>query len=277
MRVLFPRAQIVAVEAPLPAIKCLPTDAEATAGPRRISAIEVIEQHPLQPPLRCPAATLPEARQLARLGKFTPSDFAHPDTLQSVTNHSERAQRLATLVDGDVLARVVAEINLTRARNFLFGIEQKFFPLRNPTGRAGNGEEHREHGHGETHGLINETGIEVHVGIELALDEVVVLKGDALALKGNFEQGVLAHKVEDFVSDALDDARARIVMLVDTMAEAHQLGFARLYLLDELRNFLDRADFHEHAKDFFVGAAVERTIERRNGRGRGGVRIQGRR
>src|SRR5258708_34940166 len=92
MRVLFPRAQIVAVEAPLPAIKCLPTDAEATAGPRRISAIEVIEQHPLQPPLRCPAATLPEARQLARLGKFTPSDFAHPDTLQSVTNHSERAQ-----------------------------------------------------------------------------------------------------------------------------------------------------------------------------------------
>jgi hypothetical protein len=41
--------------------------------------------------LRRPAPTLPEARQLARLGKFTPSDFAHPDTLQSVTNHSERA------------------------------------------------------------------------------------------------------------------------------------------------------------------------------------------
>src|ERR1700736_128872 len=84
---------MVAVEAPLPAIKCLSTDAEATARPRRISAMEVIEQHPLQPPLRCPAPTLPEARQLARLGKFTPSDFAHPDTLQSVTNHSERAQR----------------------------------------------------------------------------------------------------------------------------------------------------------------------------------------
>src|ERR1700736_1178351 len=83
---------MVAVEAPLPAIKCLSTDAEATARPRRISAMEVIEQHPLQPPLRCPAPTLPEARQLARLGKFTPSDFAHPDTLQSVTNHSERAQ-----------------------------------------------------------------------------------------------------------------------------------------------------------------------------------------
>src|SRR6202022_295161 len=58
--------------------------------------MEVIEQHPWQPPLRCPAPTLPEARQLARLGKFTPSDFAHPDTLQSVTNHSERAQEAAT-------------------------------------------------------------------------------------------------------------------------------------------------------------------------------------
>src|SRR6266404_3500737 len=46
MRVLFQCAQIVAVEPPLPAIKCLPADAESTAGPRRISALEVIEQHP---------------------------------------------------------------------------------------------------------------------------------------------------------------------------------------------------------------------------------------
>src|SRR5260370_12422318 len=80
-------------------------------------------------------------------------------------------RRLATLVDGDVLARVVAEINLTRARNFLFGIEQKFFPLCNPTGRARNGEEHREHGHGETHGLINQTGIQVHFTLEPSLDD----------------------------------------------------------------------------------------------------------
>src|SRR5258708_36945779 len=92
MRALFQGRHVVAVEAPLPAIKCLSADRETAAGPRRISSIEVIEQHPLQPPLGCPAQALPEARQLARLGKVTPCDFAHPDTLQSVTNHSGRAQ-----------------------------------------------------------------------------------------------------------------------------------------------------------------------------------------
>jgi hypothetical protein len=91
MRALFQRAQIVTLEAPLPAIKCLSADPETAAGPRHISSMEVIEQHPLQSPLGSPAQALPEARQLARLGKLTPSDFAHPDTLQSVTNHSERA------------------------------------------------------------------------------------------------------------------------------------------------------------------------------------------
>src|SRR5882724_4519305 len=96
MRALFQGRHVVAVEAPLPAIKCLSADRETAAGPRRISSIEVIEQHPLQPPLRCPAQALPEARQLARLGKVTPSNLAHPDTLQSVTNHSGRAQKAGT-------------------------------------------------------------------------------------------------------------------------------------------------------------------------------------
>src|SRR6266481_7527844 len=70
MRALLQRAQIVTVEAPLPAIECLSADRETAASPRRISPIEDIEQHPLQPSLRCPL-------------KVTPSNLAHSDTLQS--------------------------------------------------------------------------------------------------------------------------------------------------------------------------------------------------
>jgi hypothetical protein len=92
MRVLFQGGQIVAVEPPLPALKSLPTDAEMPAGASRAATIEKIEQHPLQPVLRCPATPLPEARQLASLGKVTPSNCCHADTPSSVTNHSERAQ-----------------------------------------------------------------------------------------------------------------------------------------------------------------------------------------
>ena len=94
-------------------------------------------------------------------------------------------QGLTSLFDRDVTARP-AQINLARARNFLLGIEQHFFPLRDPAGGARNGEEHREHGHREAHGLVDQAGIEIHVGIELARDEVFVFEGDALALRARY-------------------------------------------------------------------------------------------
>ncbi len=81
MRVPFEGAEIVPIKAPLPAIKRLPADPKATAGPRRILAVEKIEQHPLQPPLCCPANLLSEARQLARFGNLIPPKCSHPDTL----------------------------------------------------------------------------------------------------------------------------------------------------------------------------------------------------
>src|SRR5437899_7466249 len=91
MRAPFQGSEIVVVEAATPAIKSLPADAEVPAGACGVSSVEEVEKHPLKPCLCGPAYTLSEARQLARLGKLIPSDLAHPDTLPSVTNHSERA------------------------------------------------------------------------------------------------------------------------------------------------------------------------------------------
>ena len=48
--------------------------------------------------------------------------------------------RFSSLFDGDVMTRVVAKINLARARDFLFRVEQHFFPLGNPAGGARYGE-----------------------------------------------------------------------------------------------------------------------------------------
>ena len=64
---------------------------------------------------------------------------------------------------------------------------------------------------------------------------------------------------------------ARIVIFVDAMAEAHQYCFAGFHALDVRGNVGERADFEQHAEDFFVGAAVERAVER--GRGGGGGRV----
>src|SRR5580704_2419121 len=91
MRAPFQGSQIMAVEAAQPAIKRLAADAEMPASACSVPPIEEIKKHPLKSRSRPAAQTLSEARQLARLGKLIPSDLAHPDTLQSVTNHSERA------------------------------------------------------------------------------------------------------------------------------------------------------------------------------------------
>src|SRR5882762_1461839 len=82
MRTLFQRGQVVTIESSLPAIERLPADAEVPTGPPHVPPIKGIEQHPLKPGL------------CARLSRF-PSRCSHPDTLPSVTNHSERAHTLA--------------------------------------------------------------------------------------------------------------------------------------------------------------------------------------
>src|SRR4029077_18164670 len=88
----FQGAEVVTIETPLPAVEGLPTDSKMSASACGAAAIEEIKQHPLKPVLGGPATPLPEARQLASLGKVTPSNLWHADTLPSVTNHSERVQ-----------------------------------------------------------------------------------------------------------------------------------------------------------------------------------------
>src|SRR5712692_3598146 len=58
---------------------------------------------------------------------------------------------LRSALDGDVAALVLAQVHLPRPRDFLFPVEQHLFPLRDPPGRARNGEQYREHGRSEEH------------------------------------------------------------------------------------------------------------------------------
>ena len=166
-----------------------------------------------------------------------------------------------------------ADVNLPRPRDLLLGIAQHLFPLREPAGRARNREEHREEVLRKAHRLIDEARVEVDVRIELARHEVFVLQRDALELERDVEQRVPARHLEHLVGDPLDDLRARVVGLVDAVAEAHQPAVARLDARDEGRHVLDRADLLEHPQHRFVGAAVQRPPERRRRAGDGGIRI----
>src|SRR5208283_4991305 len=78
--------------------------------------------------------------------------------------HAGAPQRSTSVVERDIAAQVVTEVDLAGARDFLLGIEEHLLPLRDPAGSARNGEEHREHGHRKAHRLVNQPGVEVHVG-----------------------------------------------------------------------------------------------------------------
>ena len=156
-------------------------------------------------------------------------------------------------------------VNLPRSRDFLFRIEQHLLPLRDPASRSRNREQHGKHFDRKPHRLINEARIEVHVRVQLARDEIVVLQGNAFELQRDFQERVLSSDGEDEIRDLLDDFCAGVVRLVDAVTESHQpvVAFARLHALDELRHFVHRSDLVQHSQDGFVRPAVERSVERR--------------
>ena len=141
-----------------------------------------------------------------------------------------------------VVARSFAHVDLPRPRDLLLGIQEHFLPLGDPSDRPGNSEQHGEHIWREAHGLIDQARVEIHVRVEPAFDEVLVLEGDPLELESDVQQWIPLGDLEHAIGNRLDDLGSRIVRLVDAVAKAHQPFFAILYPLGERRHVRDRAD-----------------------------------
>ncbi|EKX66764.1 hypothetical protein STRIP9103_03230, partial [Streptomyces ipomoeae 91-03] len=154
-------------------------------------------------------------------------------------------------------------------------------PLGDPARKAAEGEEDREHLGREAHGAVDQTRVEVHVRVEAARDEVVVGERVLLQLQRDVQQLVgLAEGREDVVRGSLDDLGARVEVLVDPVAEAHQTDAVLLvlHLADEgVDVAAGVADALQHLQHGLVGAAVQRAPERGDtGRDRGEhVRLRG--
>src|SRR5439155_745501 len=80
--------------------------------------------------------------------------------------------------------------------------------------------------HRELHRFVDDPRVEIHVGVQLPRDEVVLLERDALQLEGDVDERILPRDVEHFLGDALDDLGARVVVLVNPMPEAEQTKLA---------------------------------------------------
>src|SRR6185503_7697837 len=111
------------------------------------------------------------------------------DTPQGLCNDTSKApctdirQNLSAFHERQVIPPRVADVHLLWPRDLLIGVEQHLLPLRDPARRSRNRKQHREHRHREAQRLIDEAGVEVHVRIQPARDEVLVLEGDPFELE----------------------------------------------------------------------------------------------
>ena len=104
-------------------------------------------------------------------------------------------------------------------------------------------------------------------------DEVVVFQGNPLQLHRYVDQGVPARDLEDIVSHLLDDAGARVEVLVDPVAEPHQPNLLVLHPLDVGGYVLHVPNLPQHPEHRLVGPAMQRSVECGGCGRRGAVRV----
>src|SRR5262245_52301726 len=193
-----------------------------------------------------------------------------PSTM--VTACMARLSSWSALLDGQVGPLGRPDVELARAGDLLVLLEQ-LDPVRQPARHPGDGEQHREHLGGEVHGLVDQAGVEVDVGVELPRDEVVVGQRHLLELERDVEQRVAAGDLEHLVRGLLDDLGPRVVALVHAVAEALELDLAGLHPLDVGVDLVERADLAQHGDDRLVGAAVAGAVEGGRGAGHAAVGV----
>src|SRR5215470_4281848 len=163
--------------------------------------------------------------------------------------------------DRHVVALRGTGIELARAPDLLLRVLDHFLPLRNPANGAGNREQHGEHRGGETHSFERDARIEIDVGIELFLYEIVVVQCDPLELECDVEQRIVLDSdfAQHFVAGLLHDLGAWVVMLVDPVAEAHKAEAVVLVLgaADVFRDAFGLTDLAQHVQRGLVGAAMQ--------------------
>src|SRR5215470_12345079 len=157
-----------------------------------------------------------------------PGGATRPRLLDLLTHGVLLHPAWATPLERYVRPLLLADVELPRTRDLLLGVGGQLGPLCHPAGRPRNREQHGEKGGREAHRLVDDARIEIEIRIEPARNEVLVLERDLLELDRDVDQGIASGDLEYLVGELLHDPNARIVVLVETMSEAHEPPLARL-------------------------------------------------
>ena len=195
---------------------------------------------------------LPRAAGGEGVGEGAPARVAaqtpHPSPLPADGARGPEKKRsfrtcrpLRPLLHRDVGRQDRAGVDLAGPADLRGRVLDHLFPVRDPAGQAADGEHDREHVRGDAHRPVDDAAVEVDVRVQLALDEVRIRERRLLEAVGDVQQRIVLLQLrQDLVAGDLDDLGARVVVLVDAVAEAHQAE-ARVLLLGQLDVLLDVA------------------------------------
>jgi hypothetical protein len=95
---------------------------------------------------------------------------------------------LFSIANRNVVSFPGTRIDLPWAINATGVSVSKFLPVRQPAGQSANGKHHCEHVGRNSHRPIKNTAVEVHIGVQLAFNEIGVFQGDLFQIAGDLKQ-----------------------------------------------------------------------------------------
>ena len=98
-----------------------------------------------------------------------------------------------------------------------------FFPMSNPTRESSHRKHHSKHIHWNIQCAVDNSTVEIHIGIEFLVDEVLIFQGRDLKTLCNLKQRVIdSHFGQNLIASFLDDRRTWIEVLVNAMTKPHE-------------------------------------------------------
>jgi hypothetical protein len=87
----------------------------------------------------------------------------------------------------------VTLVDLSGANDLVLGVLNELIPMGQPASKARQGEHDGEHFGGDTKGLVDNAGVEINVGVKLAVDEVLVSQGNLFKGHSDIDHGFSAN------------------------------------------------------------------------------------
>src|SRR5690606_15477618 len=174
----------------------------------------------------------------------------------------------------NIRAEFLADVKLTWSADRFFVLTH-FFPLCDPTRQSTHGKHDGKHVDRDTQRAVDDTGIEVYVGIQFAFNEVRIFQRCLLKFHSNLEDWIIDAEFFQYVVRCfLNDLSAWIEVLIDAVSKAHKAEATRLVFcfVDPFVNVSTiLTDILQHEDYFLVCAAVQWAPKRVNTCGDGRI------